>query len=122
MMVHGMRREGDVRTDLSSCRDLRPCSAVALTATLEHMRKTESGSAGGRSSEMTSFFKLMAAGPAFFVSAWLLMIFVGVLSADVGIHAIPYTTSMLATIALWLTVAPAIGAVARGNRGPRASA
>ena len=44
-----------------------------------------------------------------------------VLAADIGIRTIPYTTSMLATIALWLTVAPAIGAVARGNRRPEAS-
>ena len=70
---------------------------------------------------MTSFFKLMAAGPAFFVSAWLLMVFVGVLAADIGIRTIPYTTAMLATIALGLTVAPAIGAVARGSRRPETS-
>lgn len=62
---------------------------------------------------MDSFFKLIAAGPAFFVSAWLLMLFAGVTSTDVGLHPFGYLTSMLVTIALWLTVAPAIGAVAR---------
>jgi hypothetical membrane protein len=64
---------------------------------------------------MDSFFKLIAAGPAFFVSAWLLMVFAGIVAADVGVHPFGYITSMVVTIALWLTVAPAIGAVARGS-------
>ena len=63
---------------------------------------------------MDSFFKLVAAGPAFFVSAWLLMLFAGIVATDVGVHPFGYVTSMVVTIALWLTVAPAIGAVARG--------
>jgi hypothetical protein len=63
---------------------------------------------------MDSFFRLIAAGPAFFVSAWLLMVFAGIVSTDVGVHPFGYITSMVVTIALWLTVAPAIGAVARG--------
>jgi hypothetical protein len=66
---------------------------------------------------MGSFFKLMAAGPAFFFSAWLLMIFAGIVSGDVGVRAFDYETSMVATIGLWLTLAPAIGAVARSNVG-----
>ena len=35
---------------------------------------------------MDAFFKLIAAGPQFFVSAWLLMIFAGVVSAEAGIE------------------------------------
>jgi hypothetical protein len=62
---------------------------------------------------MRNFFKLAAAGPMFFVSAWMLMLFAGALAKDVGILPFGYLTSMVATIALWLTVAPAIGAVAR---------
>ncbi len=65
---------------------------------------------------MTNFLKLLAAGPAFFFSAWLLMIFAGALSSDLGIRPFGYTTSMVATIALWLALAPAIGAIARSNR------
>jgi hypothetical protein len=61
-----------------------------------------------------SFFRLLAAGPAFFVSAWLLMIFAGIVDTDVGIKPFGYVTSMVVTIGLWLTLAPAIGAVARG--------
>ena len=62
---------------------------------------------------MDAFFKLVAAGPLFFVSAWLLMIFAGIVGTDVGIQSFGYVTSMVVTIALWLTLAPAIGAVGR---------
>ncbi len=62
------------------------------------------------------FFRVVAAGPAFFVSAWLLMLFAGGFASDVGIRPFGYVTSMVVTIALWLTVAPAIGAVARTER------
>ena len=62
---------------------------------------------------MDAFFKLVAAGPLFFVSAWLLMIFAGIVGAEVGIHPFGYVTAMVVTIALWLTLAPAIGAVGR---------
>lgn len=65
---------------------------------------------------MKDFFKLIAAGPLFFVSAWLLMIFAGILRTDVGIRPFGYITSMVATIGLWLALAPAIGAVARVQR------
>lgn len=62
---------------------------------------------------MGAFFRLIAAGPLFFVSAWLLMIFAGIVAADVGIRPFGYLTSMVVTIGLWLTLAPAIGAVGR---------
>jgi hypothetical protein len=58
-----------------------------------------------------AFVKLIAAGPLFFVSAWILMIFAGIVSADVGIRPFGYLTAMVVTIALWLTLAPAITAV-----------
>jgi hypothetical protein len=63
---------------------------------------------------MGAFFRLLAAGPLFFVSAWILMIFAGIVDTDVGIRPFGYVTSMVVTIALWLTLAPAVGAVARG--------
>jgi hypothetical protein len=59
------------------------------------------------------FFKIVAAGPAFLVRAWLLMIFAGITGADVGIQPFGYVTSMVVTIGLWLVLAPAIGAIAR---------
>ena len=66
---------------------------------------------------VSAFFKLVAAGPLFFVSAWLLMLFAGATYADVGIAPFGYLTSMVVTIGLWLTVAPAIGAAAKGRWG-----
>jgi hypothetical protein len=62
---------------------------------------------------METFFRLFAAGPMFFVSAWILMIFAGIASPDVGIRPFGYLTLMVVTIGLWLVLAPAIGAVAR---------
>jgi hypothetical protein len=69
---------------------------------------------------MDAFFKLLAAGPMFFVSAWLLMIFAGIVSTDTGIAPFGYLTSMVVTIGLWLTLAPAIGAVAQASARKRA--
>ncbi len=62
---------------------------------------------------MGDFFKILAAGPMFFVCAWVLMVFAGIVYQDVGIHPFGYLSSMVVTIGLWLTLAPAIGAVAR---------
>lgn len=64
---------------------------------------------------MRTYLRLPAAGALFFVSAWLMMIFVGILKNDLGVRPFGYTSAMVATIALWLIVAPAIGAVARGR-------
>ena len=61
---------------------------------------------------MTKFFRLAAAGPFFFVSAWLFMVFAGIVSVDTGIRPFGYLTSMVATIGIWLVLAPAINAVA----------
>jgi len=61
---------------------------------------------------MRSFLSLPSAGVMFFASAWLLMIFAGIVSDDVGVKPFGYTTSMVATIGLWLVIAPAAAAVA----------
>jgi len=60
---------------------------------------------------MSTYTKLPAAGLLFFLSAWMLMIFAGTLSRGTGIRPFGYGTAMIATIGLWLVVAPAIGAV-----------
>jgi type VI protein secretion system component VasK len=64
---------------------------------------------------MRDFFELMAAGPFFFVSAWVLMLFAGAVASDAGIRPFGYVTSMVVTIGLWLTLAPAMGAIARAR-------
>lgn len=66
---------------------------------------------------MGAFLRLLSAGPLFFVSSWLLMLFAGIVASDTGIRPFGYVTSMVATIGLWLVLAPAIGAVARINHG-----
>lgn len=65
---------------------------------------------------MRPFFALTGAGGFFFVSAWLLMIFAGILHEEVGINPFGYGTALLATIGLWLVMAPAIGAIASSRR------
>ncbi len=64
---------------------------------------------------MRGYLKLLATGPAFFSSAWILMLFAGVVSADTGIEPFGYLSSMVVTIGLWLAMVPAIGAVAGGR-------
>jgi len=62
------------------------------------------------------FLRIVAAGPAFFVSAWLMMIFAGITGSETGIRPFGYVTSMVVTIGLWLTLAPAVGAIARSGK------
>ncbi len=62
---------------------------------------------------MSDFFKLVSAGPTFFFSAWLVMIFAGIVAPDVGIRPFGYLSAMVVTIGLWLALAPAVGAIAR---------
>jgi hypothetical protein len=71
---------------------------------------------------MNSFTRLVTAGPLFFVSAWLLMIFAGIVYRDVGIRPFGYITSMVVTIGLWLVMAPAIGAVSHSDRSKKSPA
>ncbi len=65
---------------------------------------------------MGDFFGVLAAGPFFFVSSWVLMLFAGGFAGEVGIRPFGCVSSMIVTIALWLTLAPAIGAIARTRR------
>ena len=66
-----------------------------------------------------SAFKLLAAGPMFFVSSWILMLFAGIVHTNVGIRPFGYETSMIVTIGLWLVMGPAIEAISHGSRGRR---
>lgn len=63
------------------------------------------------------FFAIPAAGLGFFFSAWLTMIFWGIIAPDIGVAKISYTTAMLVTIALWLVVAPLVAASVRKTKG-----
>ena len=69
---------------------------------------------------MGNFFKLLSAGPAFFLSAWLLMVFGGIVGEQVGTRPFGYPTAMVATIGLWLAIVPAASAVAGARHQRRA--
>lgn len=64
---------------------------------------------------MSAFFAIPGAGLFFFFSSWLTMIFWGIIAPDIGLPTISYVKSMLVTIALWLIVAPLVGAIAKGK-------
>ena len=64
---------------------------------------------------MMGYFKILAAIPGFFLSAFILMLLWGAIAPDFGIAAISYIKSMLITITLWLAVAPLV-AVGQGHR------
>jgi hypothetical protein len=66
-------------------------------------------------------FRLITAAPGFFLSSWFLMLFAGVVHTDVGIRAFGYVTSMIVTIALWIVMAPAIGALSKRTRRDKKS-
>jgi hypothetical protein len=104
------RREppaGGPRLAVRTSQDLRLCAEAAPRRILMLSRGAREVAA------VSDFFRLISAGPLFFVSAWLLMIFAGIVPADVGIKPFGYVTSMVVTIGLWLVLAPAIGAIAR---------
>ena len=61
------------------------------------------------------YFRILAAIPGFFLSAFFLMLLWGAIAPDFGIQAISYVKSMLITITLWIAVAPLV-AVGRGRR------
>ncbi len=57
----------------------------------------------------------------FFFSPWLTMMFWGVIAPEFDMKTIGYPLPMLATIAVWLVIAPLAGATAK-QTGGRASA
>ena len=61
------------------------------------------------------YFRILAAIPGFFLSSFLLMVLWGVIASKLGAVTISYPMAMLATITIWLVVAP-LAAVGRHNR------
>ncbi len=61
---------------------------------------------------LRAYFSIPAAGASFFISAWLLMMFADMIGRDLGIKPFGYMTALIATIGLWLVVAPVIAAIA----------
>ena len=67
--------------------------------------------------DRTGFSAIGAAGPFFFFSTWLLMLFAGIVGDEIGVTAFGYVDAMKVTIALWLVVAPLVGAFAATAHG-----
>jgi hypothetical protein len=62
------------------------------------------------------FLAIPAAGAAFFLSAWLTMIFWGIIAPNFDLKTIGYPMAMLVTIAIWLIVAPLAAAVSKRGK------
>ena len=62
------------------------------------------------------YFRIFAAIPGFFLSAFFLMLLWGVIAPDFGIATISYVKSMLITITLWLAIAPLAGVGGKSKR------
>lgn len=62
------------------------------------------------------FSRIPMAGAFFFFSAWLTMIFWGIIAPHFDAETISYPMAMLITIAVWLVVAPLAAAVGRGGK------
>lgn len=65
---------------------------------------------------MSAYFSLPAAGLLFFLSAYFFFLFEHAVAPVLGIKQVDYITAMVATIGLWLVVAPAVGAIVRAVR------
>ena len=52
------------------------------------------------------YFRILAAIPGFFLSSFFLMLLWGVIAPEIGVATIGYHMAMLATITLWIAVAP----------------
>ncbi len=62
------------------------------------------------------YFRIFAAIPGFFLSAFFLMLLWGIIAPDFGIATISYVKSMLITITLWLAIAPLAGVGGKSKR------
>jgi hypothetical protein len=63
------------------------------------------------------YFAIPAAGLGFFFSAWLLMMFWGIVAPDLNVPTVSYPTAMLITIGFWLVISPLIAASVRKTKG-----
>ena len=61
------------------------------------------------------YFRILAAIPGFFLSAFFLMLLWGVIAPQFGAVTVSYTMAMLINITLWIAVAP-LAAAGRGKR------
>ena len=63
-----------------------------------------------------NYFRVLGSVLLLPLSGWFLMLFAGVIADDVGIAPFGYGTAIVATLGLWLTVAPMGGGLRLGRR------
>ncbi len=61
---------------------------------------------------MRYIFAIPGAGLSIFFSAWVLMLYGGILNDELGTTPFSYGTALFATLVLWVVIAPVIGAIA----------
>jgi hypothetical protein len=54
----------------------------------------------------TILVRTLAFAGAFFLSAWLTMIFWGIVATRIGLPSAGYDTALIATVGLWLAISP----------------
>jgi hypothetical protein len=62
------------------------------------------------------FFAIPTACAGFFLSAWITMIFWGIIAPDFNVKTIGYPMAMLITIGVWLVIAPLAAAIAKKGK------
>jgi hypothetical protein len=62
------------------------------------------------------FFAIPTAVAGFFLSAFITMIFWGIIAPDFNAKTIGYSMAMLITIAIWLVIAPLAAAIAKKGK------
>jgi cytochrome c oxidase assembly factor CtaG len=62
------------------------------------------------------FFAIPTAVAGFFLSAFIAMIFWGIIAPDFEVKTIGYPMAMLITIGVWLIIAPLAAAIARKSK------
>ena len=62
------------------------------------------------------FTAIPTAVAGFFLSAWILMMFWGIIAPDFGVKTIGYPMAMLITIGIWLVIAPLSAAIAKKGK------
>lgn len=59
------------------------------------------------------YFRILAAIPGFFLSAFFFMLLWGVIAPKLSLPSIDYPMAMLMTVTLWIAVAPLAAAAGR---------
>jgi hypothetical protein len=62
------------------------------------------------------FFAIPTAVAGFFLSAFIAMIFWGIIAPDFEVKTIGYPMAMLITIGVWLIIAPLAAAIAKRSK------